>query len=195
MTGASNQWAADQIFKADIRPGDIVVWGITGTARSTVYTEERVWPITIHLLDKESTSKSLFANNKKISQMRRMLTEEFLLSDHSLYDSINHIEQVNNYLDKLNVEYLLGYFADLDSAYPNHMGRMMHYILDRNDPKLFVIRPEYPWADIIIRSYTDINNEEITDDQSLIQGAHHPGPSQHAIYANDLIDLYNKLYK
>jgi hypothetical protein len=196
ITGASNQWAADQILRSDIRSGDIVIWGITGTARTTIYTDERVWPITIHLLDQsEKTSiKSLFSNGQKISHMRRMVSEEFLLSDHSLYDSINHIEQVFNHLNKIEVEYLMGYFADLDYSYINHMGKMIRYIIGKNDPRLFVIRPEYPWADIIIRSHTDINNENAPIDPSLTQGAHHPGPRQHAVYADQFLTTYNKIY-
>jgi len=196
MTGASNQWAADQILKSDIRAGDIVLWGITGTARTTIYTNERVWPITIHLLDRsEKTSiKSLFSNGQKISHVRRMVSEEFLLSDHSLYDSINHIEQVFNHLNKIKVEYLMGYFADIDAPYLNHMGKMIQYIIGKNDPRLFVIRPEYPWADIIIRSYTDVNNDDPSIDPSLVQGAHHPGPQQHAVYSEQFLAVYNKLY-
>lgn len=31
--GASINWAADQILRADIRPGDVVVWGLTNQAR------------------------------------------------------------------------------------------------------------------------------------------------------------------
>jgi hypothetical protein len=197
MTGASNQWAADQILKSDIRSGDIVLWGITGTARTTIYTDERVWPITIHLLDQSQRTsiKSLFPNSQKISHVKRMISESFLLSDHSLYDSINHIEQVVNYLNKIEVEYLMGYFADIDSPYLNHMGKMIQYIIGKNDPRLFVIRPEYPWADIVIRSYTDINNEDPSIDPSLSQGAHHPGPRQHAIYADELLAVYNQVYR
>ena len=196
ITGASNQWAADQIIKSDIRKGDVVIWCITGIARSTIYTQERVWPITIHLLDKsEKSNRSLFPNNKKIAQMKRMLSEEFLLSDHSFYDSINHIEQVVNFLEKCQAEFIIGYFADIDSAYFGNMGQMMRYIIAKKDPRIFVVRPEYPWADIIIRSYSDINNETPSDDESLTQGVHHPGPRQHAIYANDMLSLYSKLYQ
>ena len=124
--------------------------------------------------------------DNKIAPMRRMITEEFLLSDHSFFESINHIDQVYNYLKKLKVNFIIGYFADLDFPYLDHMGRMMHYIISKNDPRLHVIRPEYPWKDIIIRSPEDTNNDDTP--------VHHPGPQQHKIYANDLISLYNQLY-
>ena len=188
MNGASNQWAADQLLKADIRPGDIVFWGVTGIARSTIYTDEKPWPITINMLDKQkSFYKSLIVDNKKIAPMRRMITEEFLLSDHSFFESINHIEQVENHLKMINAKYLIGYFADLDFPYLDHMGRMMHYIVSKNNPAVYVIRPEYPWADITIRSPEDSDDDETP--------VHHPGQNQHKIYANDLLALYNKLYK
>ena len=198
MNGASNQWAADQIFKSDIRPGDIVFWGVTGIARSTIYTKERPWPITVNLLDKskETVMRTLFVDSRKIAPMRRMISEEFLLSDHSFYESINHIEQVHNYLKKLDVKYLIGYFAELDFPYLDHMGRMMHYIIDKNDPKLFVIRPEYPWADLITRSGNDVDhNDDTTIDLQMVRGVHHPGPRQHKIFADDLLSVYNKLYQ
>lgn len=188
MNGASNQWTADQILKADIRENDIVFCGITGIARSTIYTEEKPWPITINMLDKQQPGyRYLIIDNKKIAPMRRMITEEFLLSDHSFFESINHIEQVKNHLLKINAKYLIGYFADLDFPYLDHMGRMMHYIVSCADPRMFVIRPEYPWADIITRSPEDIHNDDTP--------VHHPGPQQHQIYANDLLATYNKIYK
>lgn len=188
MNGASNQWAADQILKADIQENDIVVWGITGIARSTIYTEEKPWPITINMLDKQQpVYQRLIVDNKKIAPMRRMITEEFLLSDHSLFESINHIEQVKNHLQMINAKHLIGYFADLDFPYLHHMGRMMHYIVSQKDPRMFVICPEYPWADIITRSPEDTSNDETP--------VHHPGPKQHKIYADDLLETYNKIYQ
>ena len=188
MNGASNQWTADQILKSDIRPGDIVFWGITGIARSTIYTEEKPWPITINMLDqKQSVYQRLIIDNKKIAPMRRMITEEFLLSDHSFFESINHIEQVKNHLMMVGTEHMIGYFADLDFPYLDHMGRMMHYIVSQENPKIFVIRPELPWADIIIRGPEDTQNDDTP--------VYHPGPQQHQVYANDLLATYNKLYK
>lgn len=188
MNGASNQWIADQILKADIKSNDIVFFGITGIARSTIYTKDRPWPITINELnEKLPLYKKLIVDNNKIAPMRRMITEEFLLSDHSFYESINHIEQVFNYLDKLKVNFLIGYFADLDFPYLDHMGKMMHYILSRNDPRLFVIKPDYPWVDIITRNPQDTNNDDAP--------VHHPGLNQHKIYANDLLSIYNILYQ
>ena len=188
MNGASNQWIADQILKADIKENDIVFCGLTGVARSTIYTEEKPWPITINMLDKQQPMyKRLIVDNKKIAPMRRMITEEFLLSDHSLFESINHIEQVKNHLQMINTKHLIGYFADLDFPYLHHMGRMMHYIVSQADPRMFVIRPEYPWADIITRSSEDTNNDETP--------VNHPGPNQHKIYADDLLETYNKIYQ
>lgn len=188
MNGASNQWTADQILKADIRENDIVFCGLTGIARSTIYTEEKPWPITINMLDKQQPAyRRLIIDNKKIAPMRRMITEEFLLSDHSFFESINHIEQVKNHLKMINAKHLIGYFADLDFPYLDHMGRMMHYIVSHEDPCMFVIRPEYPWADIITRSPEDTNNDDTP--------VHHPGPRQHQIYANDLLAIYNKIYQ
>ena len=187
MNGASNQWCANQILQSDIREGDIVFWGITGVARSTLYTEDRQWPITINMLDKTKWMyKHLIIDNKKIAPMRRMITEEFLLSSHSLYETINHIEQVKNFLNITKCNYLIGYFADIDFPYIHHMGQMMHYIVQKNDNKLFVIRPEYPWADLITRSVRD----DADDDAPV----HHPGPKQHKIYADDLINKYTHLY-
>lgn len=188
MNGASNSWTADQILKSDIRKDDFVFWGITGVARSTLYTEDRSWPITINMLDKQqSLYQKLIVDNKKIAPMRRMITEEFLLSNHSLYETFNHIAQVRNYLNKIGCQYLIGYFADLDFPYVDHMGRMMQYIVSQQDPRLFIIRPEHPWADLITRSRTDDNSDDSTP-------VHHPGPLQHQIYAQDLLTLYNKLY-
>jgi len=191
MNGASNQWAADQILKSDIRTNDIVFWGITGVARSTLYTKERPWPITINMLDKEiPVYKQFILDNRKIAPMRRMITEEFLLSDHSFYETVNHVDQVYNYLKKLNTKFLLGYFADLDFPYLDHMGRMMHYITNKNDPRVFVIKPEYPWIDMIRRGLSDTNYDNAREETLF----HHPGPGQHQAYSKALLQRYSELY-
>ncbi len=64
-------------------------------------------------LDKQqSMYRKLIIDIKKIAPMRRMITEEFLLSDHSFFESINHVDQVKNHLSMLGTEHMIGYFAD-----------------------------------------------------------------------------------
>lgn len=50
--GSSIMWAADQLLRSDIRPGDIVVWGLTDSARIDINSEFslRSKPAAIYLM-------------------------------------------------------------------------------------------------------------------------------------------------
>jgi hypothetical protein len=53
FSGSSIEWAADQIIRSDIRPNDIVFWGITSNGRLSYYTRERLVHVTSSTYDTE----------------------------------------------------------------------------------------------------------------------------------------------
>lgn len=92
--GASISWAADQILRSDLRNGDVVFWGITSPNRFTY------WNDTTNNIS--HCTPTIWAKEKPFLQ--RYIQEEFLTSDHMIYQSIVAIEQVTNFCRKQGVE-------------------------------------------------------------------------------------------
>lgn len=84
--GSCIEWAADQILRSDIRPNDIVVWGLTSEYRTTEWENDTPTHINPH------------SDSSKIS----MLTEET-----RLYKSLLAVNQVTNFCCKINAKLIL----------------------------------------------------------------------------------------
>ena len=97
-TAGSISWAADQILRADIREGDIVIWGLTAVGRMPFVDEsDNLHHGMPYSVDKNKDFKHLFNKN-------------FLVSNHVCYEAILHIEQATEYMNKNNIKYILGVF-------------------------------------------------------------------------------------
>lgn len=185
--GASNSWIVEQIIKADVGQNDVVVIGLTGSSRQTIYLDDRLHYINIHNFSKELALRSfghLFKKNLKDDltasqimnqspKLRRYLKEELLISEHTTYETISHYEQIVNYLEKLKVKYLIGWNVAIEEAFKFKQGQLLSYLALKKNTKTFLFDP----------GHVDKTKDAI-----------HPGPRQHKIYADQLIDLYNKLY-
>lgn len=77
QAGSSIQWSADQILRADIQPGDIVIWGLTSVARFPYYKDNNV----VHVRDTNFHEMDEFS-------------EDWLDSEHHFMQAITFIEQV-----------------------------------------------------------------------------------------------------
>lgn len=128
-SGSSISWASDQILRSDIRPGDLVVWGLTSWPRITyVHDHQMLSGITV-------TSYSLYPEYKKI------ISIDNLWSHQTFYHHFYAIEQVINYCKKIQAKLLLvgllndnfnllGYLK----SQPNFL--QIHYNLEYNDSQL-----------------------------------------------------------
>jgi len=94
-SGSSIIWAADQILRSDIRTGDIIIWGLTGSSRFPYFTKGSL-------------------NHIKVGQLHTLAGAEekevainYLLSDDLLYRSITAISQVINFCKLANAKLLL----------------------------------------------------------------------------------------
>jgi hypothetical protein len=97
--GSSIAWAADQILRSDIRPGDLVFWGITSVHRFTAWNE----------FNKKISCCTPNSKTWKVHKktFKNYFTEKFICSDHTLYQSINSIHQVINFCEKINVQLIM----------------------------------------------------------------------------------------
>jgi hypothetical protein len=91
--GSSIAWAADQILRSDIRPGDTVVWGLTQYPRLVKFKMNKF----SHITPQTANSKS---------------TVEYLASDQVLYHSVISVNQVINFCKKTQAKLILASVLD-----------------------------------------------------------------------------------
>jgi len=186
--GASNPYIIEQILQADIQEDDVVVIGLTGSARQSLYLFDQINHVNIHNFStelKDSKWGHLFKKNQvsdltpellavATPKLKRYLKEELLISYHTTYETISHIEQVINYLTKIKVKFLIGYNVAIDEALKLKQGQLLSYLAWKKHPNVFLF---------------DANHVDFAKDSI------HPGPKQHKLYADQLTELYNKLFK
>jgi len=156
--GSSIGWAADQILRSNIKKNDIIIWGLTGCNRFIFYDNKNHHHMTAKNFSQNNNIGSFFKKN-------------IFISDHVCFDAINRIDQVVNYLDKIEAKYVLGVFP-LNLI--DHEEYLQKYISQNENSCLL----KYD-----IDNFVDYG----TDDE-------HPGPKQHQIYADHILSFYKKKY-
>lgn len=96
-SGASIPWTADQILRSDIRPGDTLVWGLTGINRKTIMSNDgSLKTVTVNYYDQ----------NRR--EMEDLFTFDYLTNEtNNIYNHIRSIEQVIAFCNRNNVKLLL----------------------------------------------------------------------------------------
>jgi hypothetical protein len=95
--GTSNAWQAQQILRSDLRPGDIIVWGLTSWDRFTFVQDkpEKFTHVNVRYYER-------YPEFHKVVSLERLLETNNLL-----YHSLTSIHQVVNVCQKLGVKLLL----------------------------------------------------------------------------------------
>lgn len=118
--GSSIFWASDQILKSDIRPNDILVWGITSPNRFPYYNEED--KTLYHILYGDHKRKS-----KEITQLKSVITEKFLIDFNLTFLAINQILQVVKMCRSNNIRLVLaGLLPGIEMA--SYLANLPEYI-------------------------------------------------------------------
>lgn len=156
--GSSIPWAADQILRSDIRKNDIVVWGITSPNRLTFWDEEE-----------QKISGCPINQFKRKKYLKTILKEKYFLSEHVIYDSLNSIESVINFLEKIQSKLIIAVLLPGIEKYiiPRNNLLMLAHIFGRNHDTLFL----------------DIGSD-----------GYHPGPITHNFYYKKILKKYRELY-
>jgi hypothetical protein len=94
--GTSIEWSANQILRSDIRPGDKVVWGVTGINRYCYYVED-------------GSIQNISWFYYKLNPAFQKIIHERRLTDINLaYKASDYIHQVTNFLKKIgSVDYCM----------------------------------------------------------------------------------------
>ena len=100
-SGSSIMWAADQILRSDIRPGDIVIWGLTRCCRFPYYDNK-----VLHILSRYYEYYPEFNNIININRLDE---------PNMIYRSVTKILQVVNFCKKAGAKLILaGVLVDND---------------------------------------------------------------------------------
>lgn len=94
MGGSSVAWSADQILRSDLRAGDILVWGITGTFRT-------------HYIKDKLLHQILINSYQKTKEITQIVPLDTLVSENTVYHNLYSIEQVINFCKKCQVKLVL----------------------------------------------------------------------------------------
>jgi hypothetical protein len=123
--GSSIFWAADRILRADLEPGDIVIWGLTDVPRVEISTRWKLSPVTINAYT-------------KINSKHQYWNPDWFSSPTQTLMSLHYIDQVQNFCKKLNVElYLVNvlditWISTLATRYSNYLDLVQNLEIKNN---------------------------------------------------------------
>lgn len=136
--GSSISWAADQILRSDIRDNDIVVWGITNTARMTLVHENQLFTTNINTYQANADMESIFPLR-------------LLLNQNTFYSHLYAIEQVVNFCNKCRAKLLLvGLLAN---------NNMLRYLKTKSNYFHFIHQLDFS-DNLIYEKYIDLGNDQ-----------------------------------
>ncbi len=93
--GSAIDWASDQIIRSDIRPRDIVIFGVTNTERLTYVKNHALLPgVTVYTY-------------KTFPEIQKFLPEHNLITENTFYHHIAAIDRVINFCEKAGASLLL----------------------------------------------------------------------------------------
>ena len=155
--GSAVDWAADQILRSDIRPGDLVIWGLTESRRITyVHDNQLLKGITV----------TCFDTNRDLPDE---IEPAMLLSQQNYYRQRYAIQQVINYCNKIGARlFLLGLLPGNYNLLGFLRAQKQHYI---HIP--YTLRHENSALAI---EFLDLGNDQ-----------RHPGPRQHQQYKDIIL--------
>jgi hypothetical protein len=111
-------WAADQILRSDIKPNDIIVWGLTSENRLTLWDD--IDKKNIHICPKSTKSDSILSNS---------IINKLLIHKTNFSTAIQRVHEVVNFCNKINAKLLiLGiYPSDSLTSHLNNIKQFFPY--------------------------------------------------------------------
>lgn len=169
--GSSIEWAANQILQADIRPGDVVLWGLTSPNRYLYFND----------LGRQQHILPSFNVNLGLSETR--LTELNLA-----FKAVEYIKQTKNFLAKIDCKLFIGFMLP---GLPEHKEIILK---EFNNDHLFFIAFNKSHEK---NNLTFCTSEEDALNRSKLKfldvgtDGIHPGPKQHMKYAEMFLNKLN----
>jgi len=126
--GSSIFWAADQILRSDIEPGDIVVWGLTSLPRLEVSDNWNFLPLTI-------------TNYLQSPKEKQYWNLDYFDSETQVLYTVRHILQVTNFCRKIGAKLYLANLLDVSwigylfKDFKNFIDLTLNLQIDKNSIK------------------------------------------------------------
>jgi len=136
--GSSISWAADQILRSDIRPNDIVVWGITNTARITLVDQDRLLTVNTNTYQVKP-------------EIEKIISQHLLVGQNTFYSHLYAIAQVINFCKKCQAKLML--IGILPS------NNMLRYLKSKSNYYHFMHNLEFS-DNQIYDKYIDLGNDQ-----------------------------------
>lgn len=209
--GSSIDWAADQILRADLRAGDILIWGLTGINRITWFDKEhKMMHLSFSFLT-ESLPQHIY--NKKLDADEKMMYYQMLFSDAHCLLIMRQVHQVRNLCNRLGVNLVIMMHPELSQdRHVDYMQDYLRKIKFTNDRYLDIESKSSPWklpkkvesgffGKINFLSHRKFDDGSNKDDyrkdyldayQDVGSDKLHPGPLTHQNWARKIIDLIEK---
>lgn len=108
--GSSIEWAADQLLRSDIRPNDIVVWGLTSEYRASEWNKDKVKHINTYDFDASETGSLAVVNE-----------------ENRLYKALIAVNQVENFCSKIGAKLILFPLISSESLRLHLSGNQCYY--------------------------------------------------------------------
>ena len=107
-SGSSIIWQSDQIVRSDIRPGDVVFWGLTSHHRMPIIVDKQL----IHF-----NTKSF----EQAPELIKLVTPDMLDNDTLLYHNVMAVRRARNFCNKAGAELItLGLMHDFETVYAQY---------------------------------------------------------------------------
>ncbi len=170
--GSSIEWAVDQIFRNDIRPNDIVVWGVTSLNRVLHYDKDgSIMHIIPSKFDKNHALSTTIASQLNDQQVWIKLLHDKVRLNHS----VRHIAQVISYCAKVGCHLILCCHTEL--SLPEQSEKVLEYL---------------KFTGLYVDLYHNLDQKTYID---YATDNKHPGMQTHTLWAETLIEfIKNKGY-
>lgn len=204
--GSSIDWANDQILRADIRPGDILIWALTGVNRTTWFDKEhKMLPLTFSFL----TPSYPHLENKRPDSNEKIAIYNMLFDDSRLLLNIRHVEQVRAMCVRHKIYLLITIHPELSQdKHAYHMIEYLKTLQSDNATYLDLESASHPWQlpkkieQSFFQKINFLNHRKFDDGsnslryknnyQDVYQDAGrdnlHPGPLTHQNWAGKIIE-------
>lgn len=193
--GSSIDWAADQILRADLRPGDTLVWALTGVNRVTWFDSEG----NTLLVGPGLVAGAQYHTGVTLNNREKEFYTDLLNNDALVYLSMRYVMQVVSYCKNKNVRLILAFHSELSLL--AHSKKMLDFLktfdcfvelTSQSQGHPEISSKEKSFADLFKhRKYLDTPNNKKYIDQG--HDHVHPGPQQHQQWANDIFTFLKSL--
>lgn len=160
--GSSIQWAADQIVRSDIRADDMVIWGLTDSARLPYIHNNKYLP---------GVTCRTYA---KYPEVEKILPFNELFSENTLYNNICAVDRAINFCKKMQAN--LGIIGIVQE-----MPNFLRYIKSKSKSEYVDFPYHIKFSNgTVVTQYEDLGTDNI-----------HPGPVQHQQYKTFILNHFN----